>query len=407
MLHDKLKTIKGYENDIDNFYLSVNQKILSYMVLDLVESEILADKVDLKFVIDKTQTFKSNLKTIAKEITTQEADYKKFVAKKEFQDIIKSNEEIKAADQVLNEAFFTASPAADTLTKAISQDKVMSLLNLLVVKKNAGINISAITKINGTTYMSLPMQLNGDESILKIAITPQKAEYGLQSYQTEIKFPQKKQFYVGLGMSFYGAPFKNDSYSVSATVIDSTRTDYKIVNEKNKKGELSITTLLHFGVRPFLKQDWFSLNLVVGPALSLTEIIKPRIALGGGFCFGTKEMLSINFLALGGYVDRKSAVYDTDTAYNSKPENITVSKLSWVGGVSLGYIYNFNNIFVRYYFTINPPLLLSKTIFGSLKRRLSTLLAIRFCGVSCITSSGVITIMLSLSCRARSRSWVE
>lgn len=189
------------------------------------------------------------------------------------------------------------------------------------------------------SYTSLPFQHNEDISKLNITITPKKPEYG-PSYSTELRFPKKKS-YVGVGASFYYARFENEVFSTQATIIDSTRTDYSIIDEKNKKGEIGLTTLIHFGYWPIHKAPWFAINFVAGPGLSLSNTVKPRIVLGGGLALGTKNMFTINGLFLGGFVDMRSAVYDNDGPYSSKPENITVSKLVGRGGISLGYIHKF------------------------------------------------------------------
>ena len=146
---------------------------------------------------------------------------------------------------------------------------------------------------------------------------------------------------MGLGLSFYYACFANDVYSISSTVIDATTTQYRIVDEKNEKWELGIASLLHFGIKPSKNCDWFALNLVTGSALSITNKIKPRIIIGGGISFGRKQLLSINALYLGGYVDKKSEVFSVEDFYTTKPEQVTVSKPDGAFGLSLGYIYRF------------------------------------------------------------------
>src|SRR5690606_18606878 len=177
-------------------------------------------------------------------------------------------------------------------------------------------------------------------------ILPKKEEYDLQSYQTEISFPIRKKVFTGIGMSFYYAGFSNnESYSIQSMVSDNESMSYNIVDEKNAKGELGLTSLLHFGYRPFYdwcdKGDRIAFNLVVGPALSLTNPIKPRIAVGGGIAIGRRNMLTINALCLAGYIEKKSEQHNVNTGITVKPENITVAKLDGSAAYSLGYIYKF------------------------------------------------------------------
>lgn len=130
------------------------------------------------------------------------------------------------------------------MKESISEDKVTAWGLALINKEN-----NADWK-----YTSLPIQMNGERTKLDIKIIPQKEEYGLPSYHTQIQFPRRKSFYVGVGMSFYGALFRSEGCSVEGIQIDSVTANYRIKDEGYKKGEVGVTTLIHFGWKPFVKE---------------------------------------------------------------------------------------------------------------------------------------------------------
>lgn len=334
VLLSKDNLAKAYKDEINNLFLVIQKKIASYSVLDKDKSyyQLLSGDIKIDDIFNKADDLRRKVKELSEATVNQQTEYAIYIDKADIKKLLESEKALSEDNKNLGEAFSKAISNFDKLSENINTEKILVWLNILVYKENNVID----------EYTTLPQQFNGDKCTLSIKLEPQKEEYGLPSYQTELQFPQKKEFYVGIGMSFYNAWFQNEAYSVKATVISDTQTDYQVVNEENKKGELGLTTLIHFGWRPFLKKaDWFAINLVTGPALSLTNTVKPRIALGGGFAFGRKNMLTLNGLYMGGYVDKKSNVYNTDDIYSSKPENVTVSKLVGSFAVALGYIYKF------------------------------------------------------------------
>jgi hypothetical protein len=334
LLISKDSVINLYKNEIDSLSLTIQKKIFSYSVLNMTNpyDTSISGNISINAILIKAETLRRAIKNLEKETSKQQREYSEYISSEDIKIVL--NKDLKEANEVLIEAFIKVNSDLNKMYETISAEKVIAWLNILINKENN----------SGFSYTSLPMQLNGDQTSLSIKLIPQKEEYGLPSYATEINFPQKKAFFVGAGTSFYGAWFKDDVYSTKATIIDNTKTDYKIINEENKAGELGVIALIHFGYRPFYNKrngDWFAVNLVTGPALSLTQKIKPRIAIGGGLAFGKKNMLSINLLYMGGYVEKKSNVFDTSETYSSSPENVTVSKMSGSTGVSFGYIYKF------------------------------------------------------------------
>jgi len=337
-LLSKDSVISKEKNRIDRLSLLIQKKILSYFVLNNDSSyyRLLSNNLILNDLLLETGNVRKSIAELEEAIRTQRAEYLAYVSDDKVKKIINDdkNKDLKEDDKILQEAFTKTISNVDKLNESVSAEKVVSWLKELVFKENN----------SSFSYTSLPQQLLGNQVKLNIQIIPTKEESDLPRYQTDIQFPQKRQFYVGAGMSFYYAWFKNEVYSTKATVINDSTTNYQIVDEKNEKGELGLATLIHFGWRPFYtyrRLDVLAVNLVTGPALSLTNPVKPRIAIGGGLAFGRKNMLTLNMLYMGGYVDSKSNIFDTEINYSIKPEKITVSKLQGSFAVSMGYIYKF------------------------------------------------------------------
>jgi len=121
---------------------------------------------------------------------------------------------------------------------------------------------------------------------------------------------------------------------------------YNALSSPRKRGPPSnvlrsfLSTLLHFGWK--LKNPYLGFHGSIGPAFSISNKVKPRLAIGGGLSFGKKQMLTIDVLGLGGYVNRKSEGYSTKDSYSAEPGQIVVSKLNFGWGISIGYIYKFS-----------------------------------------------------------------
>lgn len=310
-------TIPGFEL-MALYYQESNTDIPKKSILGSFQPPSLESLLDTLF--SQRKRLQDNKESIF-QISNEYDDFKRKINS----DLFKTDSEIRKADSVFIKEIATSKALIDSILTKISNSVVSKFISTIIDLDNN----------KDRKYTSLPIQHNGDIGKLSITIAPKKPEYG-PSYSTEIKFPQKKSFYVGIGMSFYYAWFKDETYSVEATTSDSTK--YQIKNENIRRGELGLATLIHFG---WQFCDNFSFNFVTGPALSITNPVKPRIALGAGFSYGERSRVSLNVLYMGGFVNRKSVVYNEKIDYDIRPENVTVSKLSGSFGISLGYIYKF------------------------------------------------------------------
>ncbi|MGC4058477.1 MAG: hypothetical protein QM743_10235 [Chitinophagaceae bacterium] len=191
-----------------------------------------------------------------------------------------------------------------------------------------------------TTFTSLPMMINGDATELDIAIVPKDSSWSLPAFtMPKLRFPSTPRWYVGGGSSFIYSSLHNEAYSTIETQVDSVKKNYKLKKEGGLSGELAIAALLHFG-KKIAHTDW-GCNLVIGPALSLTTVVRPRLTTGIGFSYGSRQMLSANLMLVAGYESRLSTVYEANKDYDVKPETPVVSRLGLGWGIALGYIYKF------------------------------------------------------------------
>jgi hypothetical protein len=81
-----------------------------------------------------------------------------------------------------------------------------------------------------------------------------------------------------------------------------------------------------------------------GPGISIAKSVKPRLLFGFGYAFGKRNMLTVGLNVIIGSVDRISNVYDVNTTYKQKPEQITVSQTEYGIGLTIGYVFNLQSI---------------------------------------------------------------
>lgn len=337
-IKSQLSNIETIVYDIDNFIIpGLELTALSYQESNtsMPSQSILGDFTPPppKDLLKKLHTHRTNLKASIGSIVDINNQYESFKGNSSYKPFYKNDNEIKKLDSLLLKEFSTTKRAIDSALVKISNSVVSKFLSTIIDLDNN----------KDRNYISLPLQHNGDKGKLSITITPKKPEYG-PSFSTEIEFPQRKRVYVGLGMSFYYANLKNETYSTQGIAVNDSTIHYQVVSENSKKGELGLTALIHFGIRPFSYSrtwDFLGINFVTGPALSLTNPVRPRLAIGGGLSFGNKNMLSVDFMYMGGFTNKISNVYNLNDTYGARPENVTVTNLSGAFSIAIGYIYKF------------------------------------------------------------------
>ena len=328
--------INKYNDEIDELNLKIQNHLLSYSVLDRTNStfSLLNSGFTIDKILNESTAIRNNIRNLKAEIEKEKFEYLQFRTESGKEEIIAKNPKLKDADKYITDAYTKTVTDVGLVYQTINAEKVTTLLKSIILLDNN----------SNETFVSLPQQLNGNETQIKIQIVPAATDSNLPSYSTVLKFTQKQKFFTGMSMSFYYAGFNDEIYSTTA-ITTGTNTNYRLVNENNSKGETGVVSLLHFGCKPWIKNTTnlkdLALNIVIGPALALTKNVRPRVAVGGGLSYGRKNMITLNALYMAGYIDKKSTAYDVNTDYSVAPTNITVSKLAGSFALSLGYIYEF------------------------------------------------------------------
>ncbi len=320
--------LKDCNMEIEELNYRASLLCISHLVDNQGSDEYKLLKNDFSFegVILMIELIRHKIKKFSEVINANQYDYTKFY--EENKEIIEAKASLKENSKKLYEAFSKGLAAVDTLMKNINADRVKVVLEELLHFHNTAKMV----------YNSMEMQVNGDITSIELRIEPRDEKYRLQKYSTTYHFPLIKS-YSGIGISLYYSPFKEREISTKAVAVD-TVIKYDLVDEERKAGEVGIAALLHFGGK-FKCTDYWGGHFTIGPAVALGSKIKPRFAVGGGLSYGKKQMITLNVLGVIGYVDKISKVYSLSERYETKPTNITVSRLDGTIGLSIGYIYKF------------------------------------------------------------------
>ena len=218
----------------------------------------------------------------------------------------------------------------DSISKAVSLENT----NKLIAKFADIINNSR------RTYISLPLQFNGDKSKLDISIIPQDKESRLPSYHTTYLLPKPSGFYIGIGPGLYYSNLYDDRFSTVGFAATDSTTNYRMISEKQSRNEIGLSVLLKAGWK--LRQcDRVGFHGTIGGGLSFTDPLRLRALYGGGISIGEKHCLTLDILGSTGYVDVQSNTVSEQTIFTEKPESMTVSVLRTKLAFSVGYLFTF------------------------------------------------------------------
>lgn len=317
---------------LDITLLEMNMLKLKYLAEQQDLIKCLDHNADLCKYNELVESYRIKINNSKKSMAAIKSDLDKFIAGKPSRlQLMKNDSTLKVSYKELDGKITNAIGLLDKALDLINQDKLSAFMQSIVHLENS----------KGTTWTSLPIQHLGDIGKFEINITPKSTDFGLPSYKQEYAF-HLPNTYTGVSAGFYlGIGTDNESYSILETKNSNNTSDFEIIKENDQNSEIGFTTLIHFGKKYDDNQD-VGYHLSVGPAISLSSVIKPRLCIGGGFSFGKyKNMLTIDVLLLTGYFDVKSNIYDVGLKYSSKPEQITVSKLGVALALNVGYIYKF------------------------------------------------------------------
>lgn len=327
--------IQKLAHEIDTLMLDVRTLALSYLVeRDKTWQEELKGELDFKTFFEESEKYRNKVYALLTKLKKKRTDYLAYYD--DNKEIISKNSELRKTDENIKEAFTAAINHLDKTFQTINADKVSEWLTTIIHLDN-----------NKTqSYTSLPIQLKGDFTDLSIDIKPKDEKFGLPSYHTNLRFPDAPEWRIGVSSGFYWSySLSDDAYSVNASVssMDTTKADITIVDEELANWETGITTMFHYRIGKKDAKSQF--NFSIGPAVSLTKLVRPRLVVGFGTAFGRKHKITLNAIGIAGQVDRLSNNYSLSETkqvpVDQIPETVTVSKIKTGFGLSLGYLYNF------------------------------------------------------------------
>lgn len=316
------KSIDSLYFEIDSLKFDIYRKRLEGLKLDVFKEEFNFDSA-LKVII----RLRNRIEKLKTDVEYKNDEYEKY--SKEKINVIANEKSLFTEDSTIKKSYTSIIITVTNAMNSMSSDKAHELLASLVFMQN-----------NEIDYKSLPIQFNSEQTELNISIVPRDEKFNLQSYNTQIIFPQKIKNYNVIGISFYGSTLVDEEYSSIKTPLPDSTFNYNFVKEEVNKAELGIAVLLRHG-RKWNKENNFGGHFSLGTGISVTNKVKPRFLLGGGLSAGKRHMLAVDIGAIAGYVNRLSKVISLEQTYNDKPEIITISSLKIGFFGSIGYIFHF------------------------------------------------------------------
>jgi hypothetical protein len=315
--------IERLAEHIDSLKLKVYMFKLNSLKLDSLQNKY---NFDIDSALSYVRELRDSISHLKIMIIINKARYEGFVNSNLIE--IAKDLSLVARDKLNKESYNNLLITMTDALTSISADKTNELLSPIVFIKNNKDN----------AYLSLPFQFLGEQAKIKISIVPRDEKYNLQSYYTQIVFPQKVKNYIVVGLSFYGSNLCDSAYS---TIESQAKDSIYIKKEENvSKRELGIAALLHFGTK-FGYKCKLGAHFSLGAGISISDKIKPRFLGGGGFSCGEKHKLVIDGGLIVGYVNRRSSNTKLSQEYSKAPENITISTIDFGYFASIGYVYQF------------------------------------------------------------------
>lgn len=325
----KASSLLSSKTEIDNLLMKVQLRALELKAVKAPSTST----IDHATTLGEIQRLRTHLQAQQKGIADQQKEHAEYVAKDEVKKVIDANKDLKELNEKVTGGFGKLTSTVGDASMTIDATKSTALLETLQALEANAIH----------AYKSTPMLYTGGDATLNVSIVPLNPGANLQTYTNTFNFPLKNRTYVGVSAAFYGSGLYNDAFSTrSEQNISGADTSmvYYLVDEESVRNELGAAALFTYGAK-FYDGGCFGAQFVVGPGISLTDKVRPRLLLGGGFSFGREHMVLVNGGVLAGYVDRRSAVFGEDGPHNGEPSTTTVAKLDGSWFVSLGYLFKF------------------------------------------------------------------
>lgn len=316
------------KNEIDATVLNFYTLYLSGQTVTSVFNNV-ATPTQLLFQITGHQQTIGELQT---RISKGFESYQKQI--KTYQAEVADDKDLKALDEKIRNAYTEFNSAIEKVQAPVTAANVIKLWNLVlpVINNNSFNN----------TYTSIPQQFSKEKSIINIEVKPWHDSLRLSSYKTRLEFPiNNDKVFWGISSGFYFGTKANEYYSTKTSIVGAPPTDttYSIIKEDPGKGEIGFNTMLRWGTRLTKKWDHTFFQFGIGPGVSVSDKIRPRMLLGIGLAFGDKHKFVFDYGYMLGYYDVKSKVYELATEYQANPATVTVSQLKTSCYFSVSYLF--------------------------------------------------------------------
>ncbi|WP_416868138.1 MAG: hypothetical protein ACMVP2_14400 [Imperialibacter sp.] len=320
-LKEHLNTLESIAMQIGNLKLKVYTARLQYMRLGGTPASFAYE--DAFTTIER---LRSLLPALQAEVADSKATYEAFA--KANNDVIIGD--LAETDKAIRAAFGEFETTISKARNAVNADAVNALLTSILFLENNRDN----------NFLSMPFQFTGDKAILDITIAPRGDSLLGQTYSTRLTFPLEKKAYAGVGLSFYYSTLKNEAFSFVETADTDSTSHFNAVQEEKAAGEIGLASLFRLGTMAG-KAKKVGIHFSLGPGLSISDKVKPRVLYGVGMTLGDVHTLAIDLGGNTGYVDKKSVALDLSRNYSAKPETSVVSVLQTGIFFSLGYLFRF------------------------------------------------------------------
>lgn len=310
------ETIDRLKSDVHYYQIISQIEDVNSPIRDIIPNSF----NNLEDFVRSIQSLSTKIVEVKKEVDENFFDYQSKLAPK----IINTEaDSLLKQHKLIDSTYKTQSLALESLGKSTDSETLKKLLQFIVNIKNNSKN----------EYRSLPLQFNGDYGELKISITPRDSVGSLQKYETSIGLPwTKKRNFWALSIGAYHSSAVHDK----DFVISTGENGFEIIEENTGGFEVGANAMIKVG-NMFGKSS-IGWHFGIGTGVSIGDELKPRVMFGGGPAFGKgNNKLFLDMGVMLGSIDDISNLYEKNTIYNAKPENIKVSRNKAGFFLSLNY----------------------------------------------------------------------
>lgn len=320
-----LCTLQCIRREIDNVLLLANQTVLNEQLEPRMN--LFGRGISAADLLTRVTTYRTSLDTLSRWVVRASSSFSE--ARVAYATEIEAKPEFKSLDQQIKKSYLEFEPAIASVKTPLNADNISKVFSQYVAIGNSG-----------EFYRSLPIQFTSEISQVNVDITPRSENSGLNPYRLQLTFPAKTfDKFWGVSSGFYLSTPANDAYSTRVNI--EADTTYSLVAENSGKLEIGFNTMLRYGRR--LRASKVDNNLYwhigIGPGISVSDKVRPRMLLGTGLALGEDHTLVIDVGAIVGYYDVKSEVFNEPGPYAVMPEKATVSKLKGGFYFSIGYLF--------------------------------------------------------------------